>query len=243
MQVSIEYAKDFSNNEKQQQQFEYITDSLKQLLILNDHLSKKYPDWISQENSDYSCPPENIPAAVQRVMNYCARKRLKARFCHVESSYYSWSLRKRACRLEAPSIAHLCKSVIFENTHCKNQDCSDPLNSRYYCVLVQYISKLNTQKLQNFVKSLPTESTLSKKWYNMRVASEEDSARLSGYEKNGVCPLAMLEHRMPVIIDSDIVDTLKPACLFLGAGDVDWKICLRTEDLILDLNAWVVDLH
>lgn len=39
-----------------------------------------------------------------------------ARFYHVESDYYSWPLQQRAYRLQAPSQAHLCKSVIMENT-------------------------------------------------------------------------------------------------------------------------------
>ena len=40
-------------------------------------------------------------------------------------------------RLVAPSINHLCKSVIFENTRCSQDSIEDPLNSKYYCVITQ----------------------------------------------------------------------------------------------------------
>jgi len=51
-------------------------------------------------------------------------------------------------------------------------DDKDPLNSKYYAVCVQYTSKLNTQKLMNFVRSLKNK-TISKKHYNFRLASPE----------------------------------------------------------------------
>jgi hypothetical protein len=42
-------------------------------------------------------------------------------------------------RVGAPSRAHMCKSVILENTRCTHGDISDPLYSRYYCVITQVL--------------------------------------------------------------------------------------------------------
>ncbi|KAJ3295382.1 hypothetical protein HK104_002721 [Borealophlyctis nickersoniae] len=116
--------------------------------------------------------PLHAPPAVSRVVKGAEALKLRdcSRFFEVEPDYYDWPLQKRAFRLMAPSTAHLCKSIIFENTRFK--DTKDPYNSQYYCVLVQYVDKLNTQKLMNFVRDLSNKN-VPKKHYNMRVAAEE----------------------------------------------------------------------
>jgi hypothetical protein len=37
----------------------------------------------------------------------------------VASDYYAWSLAERRNVLRAPSVDHLCKVVLMENTHCE----------------------------------------------------------------------------------------------------------------------------
>lgn len=94
--------------------------------------------------------------------------------------------------LNAPSEAHLCKSILFVNTRYQQgpaQSIWDPINAQYYLVIVQYVDKINTQKLNNYVHSTLGGSQVSKKKYNMRLAPEEKAEELTGFIRNGVCPL------------------------------------------------------
>ena len=56
----------------------------------------------------------------------------------------------------AASTGHLCKSMIMENTraHSSVEGWSNPLNSRYYVVIVQYTARLHPDKIKNFVHKL-----------------------------------------------------------------------------------------
>jgi hypothetical protein len=60
-------------------------------------------------------------------------------FRRVPSDYYGQDLEYRRKCLDAATINHLCKSIIFENTkaHPSVVFCSNPNNSKYYCVIVQ----------------------------------------------------------------------------------------------------------
>ncbi|KAI9141526.1 hypothetical protein BKA69DRAFT_1124838 [Paraphysoderma sedebokerense] len=185
-----------------------------------------------------------------------------ARFFHVESDYYDWPLQKRAFRLRAPSQAHLCKSIIFENTRCTNDNSDgipyynyqhmfsptlnlnainvDPSNSKYYCVITQYVAKLNTEKLLKFVRRLKNNE-ISKKNYNFRVTAAETSLRITGYDNNAVSPFGMLTD-IPIIITESIAK-LKPGIFFLGAGHVDWKVGLPVKEFIQVTGCYIADLE
>ena len=87
----------------------------------------------------------------------------------------------------APSEHHLCKTIVFENTHFSGSggggdDLADSLNSRYYFVVVQYTGKLNTDKLAAFVRELK-DNQLPKKRYNFRLANEE----VCDFFRSGLC--------------------------------------------------------
>ncbi|CAG8535915.1 31534_t:CDS:2 [Racocetra persica] len=142
-------------------------------------------------------------------------------------------------RLVAPSIDHLCKSVIFENTRCIHDNIDDPLNSKYYCVIDQYIGSINTQKLMNFVRGLKNKS-ISKKNYNFRVADAEKSIELTGFENNGVSPIGM-NQKLPIIIAKSITE-LKPAVFYFGAGHVNWKLALPAKNFIDATRCLIADL-
>lgn len=60
-------------------------------------------------------------------------------FYKVPPDYYDRDLEYRRACLEAPSIEHLCKTIVFENTkaHPSVDGCKNPSNSKYYCVIVQ----------------------------------------------------------------------------------------------------------
>ena len=69
----------------------------------------------------------------------------------------------------------------------------------YYLVIVQYVSKLDTELLRGLVRDLrPKEQQLSKKKFNFQLADEATSFELSGYSHNAVTPVGM-RHPVPVL--------------------------------------------
>lgn len=80
---------------------------------------------------------------VERVKRDLAVKKIyNARFVTVHSKYYELSLEERASLMHC-NVPQLCKSIIFENTMCDHNDMGDVTNSRYYIVIIQYISKFH----------------------------------------------------------------------------------------------------
>ncbi|KAL2238022.1 UNVERIFIED_CONTAM: hypothetical protein Sindi_0993900, partial [Sesamum indicum] len=113
-------------------------------------------------------------------------------FKRVPSDYYEWTLEARRDILGAASIHHLCKSIVLVNTQAPPDvtDCSDRNYSKYYVVVVQYTARFNAETVKNFLYAL-NNGKISKKKFNMRLAPEETSAKLTGYEHNGVTCIGM----------------------------------------------------
>lgn len=89
-------------------------------------------------------------------------------------------------------VPHLCKSIIVENTACANAGIEDPRNSRFYCVILQYNSKLNAEQLMRFVRNLiPEAERPGRKYFNFQHASGNASEELTGFQHNGVAPFGM----------------------------------------------------
>ncbi|CAG8481275.1 10278_t:CDS:2 [Paraglomus brasilianum] len=217
-----------------QNQLEVLIDSLSSLYSL-DNLQPHYFNYWKQKAGlpkDLSDAPE----CVQNVAKACDLLKIQdvSRLYHVESDYYEWELQQRAFRLRAPSKAHLCKSIIFENTRCPHESIDDPLNSKYYCVIVQYVGAVNTQKLMNYVRSLKNKE-ISKKNYNFRKSYE-----LTGFENNGVSPIGMRQP-IPVILSKSITE-IRPSVFYMGGGHVDWKLAMPTDAFIKATNCFIADL-
>lgn len=65
-------------------------------------------------------------------------------------------------------------------------------------MVVQYVSKLDTEKLRGLIRDLmPAEKQLSKKKFNFQLADEKTSFELSGFTHNAVTPVGM-RHPVPV---------------------------------------------
>ena len=87
--------------------------------------------------------------------------------------------------------------MILENKAWNGVE-NDPENARYYLGVVQYISKLDTEKLRGLVRDLKSgERQLSKKKFNFQLADEHTSYELSGFKHNAVTPVGM-RHPVPV---------------------------------------------
>eukprot|EP00743_Colponemidia_sp_Colp-15_P005967 GILK01006413.1.p1 GENE.GILK01006413.1~~GILK01006413.1.p1 ORF type:complete len:234 (-),score=23.76 GILK01006413.1:238-900(-) len=161
----------------------------------------------------------------------------------VEDNYYSLSLRQRRNILGAPSIDHLCKTLVVENTACSHNDCSNPRNSRYYAVVIQYTTRLSSEKVLRFVRNMNINSTTepqSKKFYNFQFCAEEVQEALTGYEKGSVTPFLM-KSNIPVIVSAPIMD-LQPPMLWLGGGELTLKLGMSLQDLSDALQPFVADV-
>ncbi|OIW09779.1 hypothetical protein TanjilG_32217 [Lupinus angustifolius] len=160
-------------------------------------------------------------------------------FKRVASDYYDWTLEARRDALGASSIYHLCKSMVLVNTRAPSNviDCSDRNNSKYYIVVVQYTARLNADAVKNFLYSL-NNGTIAKKKFNLRLAPEETSSELTGYGHNAVTCIGM-KTDIPVILDEAIVK-LNPDFFWLGGGEVDLKLGIRTSQLIRIVNPFIV---
>ncbi|KAG9452362.1 hypothetical protein H6P81_005266 [Aristolochia fimbriata] len=161
-------------------------------------------------------------------------------FRRVPSDYYDKPLEYRRDCLGASSIDHLCKSIVMVNTqaHASVTDCSDRNNSKYYVVVIQYTARLNAENVKNFLYSL-NNGNIPKKRFNMRLAPEEESAKLTGYEHNGVTCIGM-NTDIPVILD-EAITKLDPDFFWLGGGEVDLKLGIHTSEFINFTKPFVVN--
>ncbi|XP_022735982.1 uncharacterized protein LOC111289308 [Durio zibethinus] len=160
-------------------------------------------------------------------------------FKRVPSDYYDWPLESRRDVLGAASVHHLCKSIVLVNTQAQSNviDCSDQNNSKYYVVVVQYTARFNAETVKNFLYTL-NNGKISKKKFNLRLAPEETSIKLTGYEHNAVTCIGM-QTDIPVILDEAIVK-LNPDFFWLGGGEVDLKLGIRTSEFINFLKPFIV---
>ncbi|CEG41799.1 proline-trna ligase associated domain containing protein [Plasmopara halstedii] len=155
------------------------------------------------------------------------------------SDYYAWSLAQRADYLGC-NIPHLCKSIIVENVANPQSGVEDPLNSRYYCVVLQYNSKLDAEQLRRFVRNrIPEACRPAKKKINFQHASAKASQELTGFAHNGVSPFGM-KTPIPVIV-AGAVTKLRPSFIWLGGGAENVKIRICWQDLVKALEAPVAD--
>ncbi|KNA22436.1 hypothetical protein SOVF_034050 [Spinacia oleracea] len=156
----------------------------------------------------------------------------------VPSDYYDRSLEARRDLLSAPSIHHLCKSIVLVNTQAQSHviDCSNRNNSKYYVVVVQYTARFNAETVKNYLYSL-NEGKVPKKKFNLRLAPEEISNNLTGFGHNAVTCIGM-KTDIPVILDEAIVK-LSPDYFWLGGGEIYLKMGIRTSEFIQFVNPFI----
>nr|XP_016488762.1 PREDICTED: uncharacterized protein LOC107808727 isoform X6 [Nicotiana tabacum] len=132
-------------------------------------------------------------------------------FKRVPSDYYDWPLKSHRDIVSVASIQHLCKSIVLVNTQAASNiiDCSDRNNSKYYVVVVQYAARFNAESVKNFPYTL-NESKIAKKKFNMRLAPEETSVKLIGYEHNAVTCIGM-KTNIPLMVANAISASLRAA--------------------------------
>ena len=156
-------------------------------------------------------------------------------FQWVSEEYYDRNLQWRRDTLKAPSIHYLCKSILLENTHCTNEDCSDRNNSRYYCCLFQYTTKFDSDAVAKFIQGL--NPGLGKKKFGFRLADPAKSAEITGVGKNAVAPFGM-KQPIPIILSDELLK-LQPGYFWMGGGHVDAKLRADTAEFVRVLNPFV----
>jgi prolyl-tRNA editing enzyme YbaK/EbsC (Cys-tRNA(Pro) deacylase) len=123
----------------------------------------------------------------------------------------------------------------------KTIDYSDPKNSKYYAVIVQYEARHNNSKMIASIRAL-VDNPRARKWYNYRLCPEEVSGALTGYYHNAVTPLGMVEN-IPIILSSRILKLRDQGLdMWLGGGEVDLKVRLPIDDFINIANPLVLDV-
>jgi prolyl-tRNA editing enzyme YbaK/EbsC (Cys-tRNA(Pro) deacylase) len=158
-------------------------------------------------------------------------------FIRAPPEYYDRPLEFRQGIVGAASIHHMCKSIVMENTRVETTN-GDPSVQKYWLVIVQYTAKLHSDKLRAFVQKAH-EGKLSKKQINMRLCPEDVSNELTGFEHNGVSPIA-IKTRLPIILSHKIA-ALHPDVFWLGAGEVDLKVGMSAKDFVKAYEPHVVD--
>ncbi|KXZ54798.1 hypothetical protein GPECTOR_4g869 [Gonium pectorale] len=165
-----------------------------------------------------------------------------ARFARVPPDYYDQPLEYRRGCLGAQRVELLCKSIVMENTRAHESvvGWDDPYHSKYYCVIVQYTARLHADKLKMALLELGGRK-FGRQYYNMRLAPEEVNDALTGYSHNAVTPIAMRE-RLPMVLSHRIAALADEEGEFwLGAGEVDLKVCLKVREFIDAYQPFVLD--
>ncbi|GJQ08587.1 hypothetical protein GpartN1_g378.t1 [Galdieria partita] len=157
-----------------------------------------------------------------------------SRFRSTPSDYYSWSLDKRKSYLgRVPNENHLCKSLIVQNTKYDEKFATPFYYEKYYCCIIQYSSKLNSEAVSRLFRK--RMSHVPRKYFNFQFAYDCES--ITGYPFNAVTPLAM-KRRIPVVISNAIVD-LDPPFIWLGGGREDVKWFVNVAQLVDAFSAIV----
>ncbi|KAG5502445.1 hypothetical protein JIQ42_05323 [Leishmania sp. Namibia] len=196
--------------------------------------ASKAPTDLSALQPDSMDPPE-----VAKLRRHCLENGLhSAEFIWVPSNYYQENLQWRRDALHAPSIRHLCKTILMENTHCTNRDCSDRNNSRYYLVVYQYVDRFNSDMVGRALQEL--NPGMGKKRFNFRLADPADAEQLTGVRSGAVAPFGT-PIPIPVILSAGVAQ-LVPPIFYAGGGHLDCKCRLHTEEFIRVTNAIVAPI-
>eukprot|EP01016_Furgasonia_blochmanni_P048748 TRINITY_DN7310_c0_g1_i1.p1 TRINITY_DN7310_c0_g1~~TRINITY_DN7310_c0_g1_i1.p1 ORF type:complete len:314 (+),score=59.94 TRINITY_DN7310_c0_g1_i1:98-943(+) len=182
-----------------------------------------------------------------RFRSYFLKKKFEsATIVKVRPDYYNLSLTERKFILNAPSEAHLCKTIVMENTAFVPENESKHY-FRYVAVIIQYVTRIHSEKIMKACRDIQNNNPgngvkLGKRAFHYRLLDDAEADKMTGYGYNGVTPF-LLKTPMPVIL-SDKITKLSPQCFWLGGGDVDLKIRISVDEFLTknDLDVFVCDV-
>ncbi|KAJ1728763.1 hypothetical protein LPJ72_005311 [Coemansia sp. Benny D160-2] len=226
-----------------------------------EQISALYMGWFAEQAASEAAAaaaqeedgnnPE-VPAGVNRVELALAALGLRTttRIYRVPRTYYSWPLYERALSVGAPSAEHMCKTVVLANTRWRSNSSSSSSDGaeaeqaeKYVCVVVQYTHTISTQALVDAVNGRTGgyPQPVSRKRFNFRLADERAACALTGFGHNGVAPIAWPVRGVPVVVSAAIAG-LRPPVIWLGAGDVDYKMAVPVGALVAAAGCIVADV-
>lgn len=155
--------------------------------------------------------------------------------------YYDRKLSMRPAMLgNCRSVANLCRSIVLENTRAP-QDATNPLFSRYYLIVIQYIRKFSSSKFHSAMRRLAKESSdgylnsLTKNDYTWRFCEEDEAVALTGAPHNGMGPIGM-STGIPLVLDANILKAIEN--MWVGGMHPLVKLricCTEFKDLLTPL--------
>lgn len=149
-----------------------------------------------------------------------------------DPSFYKTTLTQRLPILGAPTIYHLCKTLVLENTSY-NQEFASKFYPKYVAVIIQWATKLNSDKMNKTLQKWQNENSdkkVSRKGFNFRSLQAEKCLEFTGYSFNAVTPV-LFNRPMPVLV-SDGIARLEPRCFFMGGGNVDTKLRIGYDEFV-----------
>lgn len=162
--------------------------------------------------------------------------------------YYNLSYQERIELLQGHSIQQLCKTLLMVNKkYTIHNELTHIQHPQYVLCIIQYISRLHNDKLCKFIYnniSQQASCIRRSKEYNMRLASEQDNNRLTGYVNNALTPFDINDNTLHIIIDHKIIQQCKQYDnnMYLGGGHVDVKLMLNIDEFIDKCNIHVGDI-
>lgn len=184
-------------------------------------------------------PCEQDTPGVARLRRHCLDIGLhSAVFKWVPSDYYQHNLQWRRDILGAPTIQHLCKTIVLENTHCVHDDCHVRENSRFYMIVYRYVDKFVAEMVMRVIKDM--NEGLGKKKFNFRLADPEVALALTGFPHGAVCAFGTAVS-IPVVLSSELAG-LTPQYFWMGGGHVDCKVRVSFQEFVDVVNPIVAPI-
>ena len=84
------------------------------------------------------------------------------------------------------------------------------------------------------------ETVLSKKAVKYQVAAEAECSAMTGFVKNAITPFGIPQGLFPVVVAAGLTKA-RPSYVWLGGGEVDLKLRIPVKQLLVKLNARVLD--
>lgn len=199
----------------------------------------------------------DVTGVVPRLTSLCAARGIdRFRFYRVVGDYYAWPLEQRRDVLGLPTVIHLCKSVVMENTRWEERDAATgqahAANPRYVLVITSYAAKLQKEKLTRALweahaaatRALPgpPRALLPKKGFNLRLADEAAAVALTGYEHNGMTPIGLAKPEALTMLLASSLLQLEGGSFALGGGEVDVKWRVSIPQFVRAFNPIIADI-
>lgn len=119
---------------------------------------------------------------------------------------------------------------------------ASPLYPRYVAIVIQYIAKIDAEKVMKWARHMNQHQKLGKGKFHFRLAPEEVAYELTGYRYNSLTPYLM-NAKIPLII-SDKITKLPGRFFWIGGGHVDIKLRLGIQECVdkYDDNVYFADV-